>query len=514
MRNRGSVLAASLVLLVLLGGILGTTWGMIGAEQARQEAQRRLAQLEHGTDILASVFRDLDPMTAEREGAALRVLLTRRLAEAAQQLDGETVGDPLVVARLQDVLGTSLYEMGELEQAERVLVKSCSTREQLLEAGHLDTAATQHHLAMVYRQQRKYALAEPLYQAALAVRSAKLGADHADTLATQHHLAILYHAEQKFDLAETLYKEVAATRTLKLGAEHRDTLATQHRLAWLYRCQGNYDLAEKLFKEVLALRTAKLGPDDLDTAATKHNLAALYLLQRKDALAEPLFQEALAVRNAKLGADHLDTLTSQAYLAALCNNQGKRDLAEVLFKEVLARRTIKLGRDDPLTLGSQDGLATVYRDQGKFAPAEALYKEALALRTAKQGADHADAIASRDYLARLYSKRFMNRLDLEIPLREQALKLKKTKFPPEHLELLYRQVHLGVLYCDAGRFAEAEPLLLQSYEAMKKREAEIAAHDRFHVTEALESLVRLYEARDQADEAARWRKELQAWPTK
>src|SRR5262249_33253911 len=37
-RHRGSVLAASLILFALLGGIAGTTWGMIRADWLRQDA--------------------------------------------------------------------------------------------------------------------------------------------------------------------------------------------------------------------------------------------------------------------------------------------------------------------------------------------------------------------------------------------------------------------------------------------------------------------------------------------
>src|SRR5438445_329773 len=135
-RNKGPVLGASLVVLALVGGIIGTTWGMIRAEQerrnalsaqfaeaeraegerrAKEEAQTRLAQIEKGTEILASVFRDLDPNAADKEGVTLRALLVKRLGEAAQQLEGEAVGDPLVVAQLQHVLGISLHELGHLK---------------------------------------------------------------------------------------------------------------------------------------------------------------------------------------------------------------------------------------------------------------------------------------------------------------------------------------------------------------------------------------------------------------
>jgi serine/threonine protein kinase/tetratricopeptide (TPR) repeat protein len=477
-RNKGPVLAATLFVLALVGGIIGTTWGMIRAEQARrnavsaqsaeaeraegerrakEEAEKRLAQIEQGTETLASVIRDLDPMAAEKEGVTWRALLGKRLGEAAQQFEGEAVGDPLVVARLQQVLGVTLRELGHLEQAQVVFVKACQTRERLLGADHLDTVATKHHLALLYREQGKYAQAETLHMEVVAVRTAKLGADNPDTLTSRHHLALLYHSQEKYALAETLFKEVVAVRTAKLGADHPDTLTSQHRLAQLYRSQGKYALAETLFKEVLAIRTATLTADHLDTVATKHNLAALYLAQRNYALAETLFKEVLAVRTAKLGPDHPDSLTSRHHLALLYESQGKHALAETLFKEVLAVRTTKLGADHPDTLISQHDLAALYRKQGKNAPAETLYKEVLAIRTAKLGADHPETLISQHHLALLY--RSMKKLDQSIPLLEEILNLRKAKLGPDHPDTLDVQADLGVLYCDAGRFADAIPLL-------------------------------------------------------
>src|SRR5262249_60010564 len=119
----------------------------------KEESQQRRAQIEKGAEVLASVFRDLDPETLSTERVTLRVLLGRRLGEAVRQLEGEAVGDPLVVARLQHLLGVSLRELGHLRQAEGVLVKADRTRERLLGAGHLETPATRHPPAPLYRDQ-------------------------------------------------------------------------------------------------------------------------------------------------------------------------------------------------------------------------------------------------------------------------------------------------------------------------------------------------------------------------
>ena len=434
-----------------------------GERRAKEEVQKRLSQIENGTEILASVFRDLDPNAAEKEGVTLRDLLARRLGEAAQLLEGEAVGDPLVVARLQHALGISLRELGHLEQAERVLVKACRTRERLLGSDHLDTVATKHDLALLYRDQGKYDLAEALQEQVVAVRTAKLGADHPDTLTSQHNLAIFYYNQGKYAQAETLFKQVLEVRTRKQGADHPDTLTSQHRLALLYRNQGKYELAEALYKEVLALRTAKLGPDHLDTVATKDMLAALKVAQGQTDVAEALCKEVLAVRTAKLGPDHPDTLASQHRLASLYLAQGKTDLAETLFKEVVASRTAKLGADHPDTLRSRSDLAVLYFRQGKYALAETQYKEVLAIRSTKLGANHRDTLNSQSGLAVVY--RCMKKPEQAIPLLEDAIERSRANNYPVTIGM---QAELGVMYCDAGRFADAIPLLEEVHE--KSRE--------------------------------------------
>src|SRR5207244_8971956 len=46
-RHKGLVLAVSLVVLALVGGIIGTTWGMLRATDARLDAVNEAAQKEH-----------------------------------------------------------------------------------------------------------------------------------------------------------------------------------------------------------------------------------------------------------------------------------------------------------------------------------------------------------------------------------------------------------------------------------------------------------------------------------
>ena len=69
---------------------------------------------------------------------------------------------------------------------------------------------------------------------------------------------------------------------------------------------------------------------------------------------------------------------------------------------------------------------------------------------------------------------------------------------------------LGDSLLGQKKYAEAESLLVQGYEGMKQREANIPAVYKVRLTEALEGLVQLFEARSNPNEAARWRAELAA----
>ena len=462
-RNRARVAAAGLVLAALLAGMAGTTWGLLRERRAREEAQTRLDQVERGNDILAAVFRDVDPMAAESAKLDLRDLLCRRLGDAARQLDDGSVGDPLVVARLQHLLGVSLRKLGEMEQAEGVFIKAWRTRERLLGADHIDTAAAKHDLALLYADQGKYALAEALYNEVLTTRAARLGADHPTTLASRHDLAVLYHSQGRYGLAETLMKEVLAARTTALGPDHPDTLMSKHRLALTYKSQRKFALAESVYKEVLAARTASLGADHLDTVATKGMLAVLCQYRGDLASAKVLNEEVLAVRTAKLGEDHPDTLTTRHHLAELHHAQKNYAVAEAHYKEVLAARTAKLGIDHPNTLAVRSDLATLCRDRGEYDLAEAQFKEVVAARIAKQGANHPGTLYCQHNLSMLYLS--MNRVDEAIALKEETVKRAKAAGHPAALGM---QAGLAAAYCDARRYAEAVPLL----EEVCRRRAE------------------------------------------
>jgi serine/threonine protein kinase/tetratricopeptide (TPR) repeat protein len=469
-RNKGPVLAAAAVVLTLVAGIVGTSIGLVRAEQARQtaaareqgerrakeEAQKRLAQVAKATEILTWLFRDVDPAAAEGEGVSPSEV-SRRLVKAAEQLEGEAVGDPLVVARLQHVLGVSLLGLGEWKQAKTLLVKASETKERLQGADDLDTVATQHYLAIVYRELGDQWLveAEKLLNHVVAIRTAELGPKNRDTLNSQHFLAMVYVSKRDLKAAESLLSQVLKLRSEEFGPTDPDTLTTKHRLATVYASLKKYDDSERMAKEVLQARTDRLGPDNLHTVAIKAGLASLFVAQGKLDEAEKYYNDVLAVRIARLSPDHPTTLATRASLAEVFKQKEKWDEAEALMKEVLRGRTAKLTAEHRHTLASKHQLARLYLwHKSDYESAEKLFKEMLQTLTTKHGPESAETLAIQHELALLYLWQG-NHSAAEEQLNDVVAK-RLRQFPHDDPETLGVQHSLAECYHNQKRWPEAE----------------------------------------------------------
>jgi eukaryotic-like serine/threonine-protein kinase len=477
-RNRGPVLAASLLLLALVGGVIGTSFGLLRANEARrtqakqadterqakETAQRRLAQIEKANEILGSIFKDLNPETAEREDKPLQALLGDRLDQATEQLEGEAIGDPLAVARMQMILGRSQSGLGHAQKAIRLLSKARTTLTAALGPDHPDTLESMSSLFESYWYDGKLDLALPLAEETFKRSTVRLGPDHAGTLGTMMNLALAYQEAGKLDLALPLYEETLRRSKVKLGPDHHETIASMNNLGMGYWAAGKLDLALPMFEQTLKGIKAKLGPDHAHALRTMSNLALAYQDAGKLDLALPLYEEALRRRKVKLGPDHPDTILGMNNLGIGYRAAGMLDLAVPLLEETLKLRKAKLGPDHHHTLISMGALGSCYIRAGQTVKAEALLRECLAIRERKY---------------------------------------------PDTWATFETKSLLGTALLGQKNYAGAEPLLLAGYHGMKQRASTtIPVPYQLSLAETLKRLVQLYEATGQKDKAKEWQKKL------
>ena len=340
-RNRGQVIAAGLVLLTLLAGIAGTTFGMIRAEKRRQEAERNLAFAKKGNEILGSVFDGLDPKMNYANVGEFAAVLRDNLKQALKELDRSAIGDPADIALMQQRSGRSLISLGEFDFTADVLEKAREVLQSNLGKDDPSTLTSMHNLALAYLNSGKLDKALALYDETAELRKVTLGPDNPDTMLTQNDLAQAYWARAKYPEAIALYERVRDAQIAKLGPEHPDTLATLCNLAAAYRDFKRIPDAIALYNRIRDSYAARLGPEHPDTLIMLSNLAGAYCMNGKYNEGIPLFEHLRRRSTAKLGPDHPATLATLNSLATAYEGVQRHGDSLPILEHLRDQRTAK-----------------------------------------------------------------------------------------------------------------------------------------------------------------------------
>jgi tetratricopeptide (TPR) repeat protein len=250
-----------------------------------------------------------------------------------------------------------------------------------------------HNLAILYKDQGKYAQAEPLFVECLKHRREALGSSHPDTLSLLNNLALLYKNQGRYKEAEELYLETIRNSEAIKETDEEDEgslstsslsstlLGAMSNLALLYFKQGRYHEAEQLYLESLQKAKAAFGDDHHSTLTAMNNLAQLYDETGRYGDADELYATCLAKRRENLGVNHPDMLISVNNLALLYKNQGRLAEAEPLYVECLDKTRTARGDHHPDTLSAMNNLALLMKTQGRYGEAEPMFKECLKIAT-------------------------------------------------------------------------------------------------------------------------------------
>jgi serine/threonine protein kinase len=529
-RHQGRVLAAGLLLLALVAGMVGTTMALIEAraqrdhaEQARQEEALQRAQAEQAR-AKAAAERDAKEKAraAEAEQRHLaqaneqKANLARdqaeqekKIAEAVKsflqqdllrQADAKTQADSLRLAGAgaEAVDNPTIREL--LDRAAQQLtadkIEAKFPGQPLVQAQILQTVGDS------YNGVGAYAKAIAHLERAAALRQTHLGPDHLDTLATLNNLAAAYVYAGKTTTAIALFEKVRDARSATLGPHHPYTLAALNNLALAYLDVGRTAEAIAMLEKVHDAQLARVGPNHQDTLATLDNLAGAYLDAGKTATAIALFEKVTGASIATLGPNHPDTLMALDNLAVAYRRAGKTATAIALFEKVKAARIAALGPDHPSTLTTLNNLALAYKEAGKTAEAIALLEQVGDARSARLGPDHADTLKTFNLLAVTYWS--TGQLKKSVPLFEAILPKRIKLLGVDHPDTLASALNLAVNYRDAQRLSEATRLI---DEWLPRTKANLGpAHQTTQYAAAV--AVSIYVARGQFARAAEVQAEL------
>jgi serine/threonine protein kinase/DNA-binding SARP family transcriptional activator len=498
-RNKGAVLAAAAIILLLCAGIAGTTWGLMRAERAldaeagqravaeaalvaertakeAEAVQRRLATEEARisravTDFLqndllrlADSHKQADRKVKPDPNVSVRMLLDRAAARVGKRFADQ----PRVEAAIQHAIGDAYRGLGVHDQAIAHLTRAGDLRVQVLGPNHPETLATLNNLALAYRNAGRTDEAIRLHEQVRDGRTAVLGPGHQDTLTSLDNLANAYQDAGRSAEAIPLFELVRERKTATLGPNHLSTLTTLHNLGWAYQEADRTDDAIRLLEHVRDRRTAVLGRAHPETLITLNNLATAYEHAGRTAEAVRIYEQIREPMAAALGPDHPDTLATKHNLALAYQHAGRTAEAIRLHEQVRDRQIATLSSGHPDILNTLNSLASAYQDAGRKAEAIRLYEQVRDQRTTALGPDNPHTLATVNNLAEAY--RAAGRKAEAIRLLEQMRDRQAATLGPDNPHTLATLNNLAVSYWSVGELAKSVPLF---EETLRQRRAKL-----------------------------------------
>ena len=507
-RHRALVSGIAAVFVVLVAGIIASTWQASRAGRAEQAARAEAATVQAVNDFLLKDLLSQAGATTQAQRAIKPdpdLKVRTALDRAAMRIEGRFATQPVVEASIHFTIGNAYRELGLLPESERHLRRAADLRRRVLGEEHPDTLSGDNNLGQLYREQGKYAEAEKVLTKVLETRQRVLGEEHPRTLITMANVGLVLHEQGKYDQAEPILTRVLETEKRVRGEEDPETLISMHNLAKLYGDLGKLAQAETLLITASEIGRRTLGEEHPHVMGSLNNLAGVYYLQGKYAEAEPVWTTLLGIKKRVLGDEHPETLTGMNNLAALYRQLGKHVEAEGLLTRVVEVQHRVLGDEHPNQLASMSSLGQLYQRQGKVAEADALYTKSLEGQRRVNGPTHLNTLNTMRLLGGLCREEG-NYRRAEALLREALGGFKKIR--PDYWARFEIESTLGASLTGQSRFAEAEPFLLSGYEGMTRLAVTIPPVSRPSLNQAGDWIVELYERWGRSEKAAEWRQRV------
>lgn len=406
-KHRGLVTAATVVLVALLFGIIGTTSGMVRAGIAEDKAKMRLIAAQAAEEKerkQRKAAEDAEEIARQERAAAV---VARRTAERAQA-DAEQeaqISDEINRFFKDDILGRSDVQRS---------VKDITVRDALIRAakridGRFD------EMPVVEGEIRRTigrALAglarfeegiDQLLQSKVILSDA-LGPDHSKTLRTVGELGRAYRDWERYEDAQPYLEEYLAGMIRLRGEDSPQAIQAMHMYGMALDNLGEVEKAEEMLTKVLDWRRKNLGDSDSNTIRTILMLGALYLYNDRIVEAEPLIVEGAKLASERFGDTNYATMIANDNLSFLYIETGRYADAEPIVVRGLELCRTNFGENHPGYAATLSKLASLYTKTERFEEAIELRREQVERSAKIFGATAESTFSARFKLASVLAK--------------------------------------------------------------------------------------------------------------
>jgi serine/threonine-protein kinase len=384
-RNRLATAAVAASVLALACGAALATWQAI---EARTQARRA----EHTYQFVLSLFKDMNPIRAQKERAMAADSLLR---EGLRRMDTDLKGMPDIRANLRATFANGLFELGHYDEAVAYLEGAVREHETLRPPAPESMASTLNDLASAYKEISRLPEAEAAALRALSIYE-KLPGDHRrETINARTLLANVATNQRRTKEAIALHERILADRRALPDVRPIDLAVDYNNLGSAYLADDRYKESEHWYRQLDdLLSTDPEAPPSRRVYSLAGLGEALYGQARYDeALAAVDQMQEIGLRT--LSAKHAVVVGGQSLRARIALARGEYAAADALFAEAIEQLS-------PASLGLAElnwGLGLL--DQGRTAEATTRLEAAVRHLDATQGADGPSTLLARIALAAL-----------------------------------------------------------------------------------------------------------------
>lgn len=478
-RNRGPVAAAALVLVLLIAGSVGTTWGMLNARAAeKREAER--AEGEKSAKLEAQTERNNALAAAEEERKAKRKEVEER--EFAEAVNRFVIDDVLALTSVEGQLRFANRDeeatLGRNATLRQILDRAAAKLKKRQDLSPRIEAQLHEIVGTSYTSLGEHRSGVEHLERAAVLTATAFGDKAYETIKVRLALGIALTSAGKYRAAHDNLSETLRLCTESLGKEHEANFKILNSLAVCYELMSDAPRALMIYRHVYDVRKAALGDEHEDVLRSLHNLAAGYEAVGDLAKAIPLMEDAVERRKKLLKVDHPETLTSMDRLATMYTANKQRDRGLALLKETLTRRRELLGEEHTSTLTSMNNLGQCHFARGEYAQALPLLEKALELRRKLSDDDHPKILILMLNVAAAHS--MLKQYDKAVLVFRDVVDRSKKQLGPTHKTTLQamRNLALGLLYANRGD--ESIPVFEELVASLKQLSKSPAQTNDYH----------------------------------
>ena len=274
--------------------------------------------------------------------------------------------------------------------------------------------------------------------------------------------------EKRFEEAEKQSK-AALEIVQPLGEREPRLLTSLQNLNSLFKEQGKDAQREPLAERILQIQEGALDPTDRELENALWDLGFLYQTLAKPEKAEAVSKRVVEIRESTLGPLHPNTITAANLLGNLQLDMGKYEQAEERFRTSLVAHQTAPEQDLEAMAQDYENLSHVYTGRGMEEEAEAFTRYALELHQAARG-EQGGVPLSNALTTLIHSYESQGRYAEAEPLLLQYLAAEEKTMGAESPNMIMNYQEMVRFYRIQGRMVEAESYAQKARDVAAKLE--------------------------------------------